>query len=144
MAKQKTTDIAHCQPTVRQSQKLFLATLSQTGTIIGACRLLGIDNHTPGRWLRKYPKFKEEFDLVKSHAEKYVIKDKIEHEFYNRALAGKEDGQSAIIGMFTLKRIDPAYRENAQVNLQVTGPVAVQFNVSQPANPSITQGEPEP
>ena len=133
MGKRILTDIAHCAPTVRQSQKSFLAALSQTGTIIAACRLIGIDNHTPGRWIRKYPKFKEEFDSVKEHAEQYLIKDQIEEQFYQRALAGKEDGQSAIIGMFTLKKIDPRYRDNAQVSVQLQGPVAIQFNVNLPS-----------
>jgi transposase-like protein len=147
MAKRILTDIAHCKPTVRQSQKTFLAALSQTGTIGAAAQLCGIDPHTPSRWIRKYPKFKEEFDTIKEHAERYVVADAIEAEFDRRALAGKEDGQSAIIGMFRLKRINPAYRDNAQMNVTVHGPVAIQFNLLTPAPaqaiPTVEQAEVE-
>ena len=142
MATHATKDIEHCKQTVRQSQKHFLAALSQCGTIIASCKAIGIDNHTVSRWLRKYPKFKEEFAAVKAHAEEYVIKDSIEHEFYSRALAGKEDGQSAIIGMFTLKKIDPRYRDNANVSVNLAGPVAIQFNLSPSEQPKqIGQSE---
>lgn len=115
---------------VLRSQKAFLAALEQTGTIVAASRMIGIDPHTPGRWLKKYPKFKELFDQAKLHAEQYILKDKIEANFHERALAGKEDGQSAIIGMFCLKKLDPSYRDNANVSVQLQGPVAVSFNIT--------------
>ena len=126
MAKKTLTDLEHCQPTVRASQKAFLAALTQTGTIISACRLIGIDNHTVSRWLRKYPKFQDEFAQAKDHAEQYVVKDAIEDHFYRRALAGKEDGQSAIIGMFTLKKIDPRYKDSNN-SVVLHGPVQINF-----------------
>lgn len=116
---------------VRQSQKAFLSALSQCGTYHKAATLIGIEPHTVSRWIQKYPKFAELATEIKEHALKTLILDNIESNFADRAVAGKEDGQSAIIGMFMAKRADPRYRDNAQVNVAVTGPVAIQFNLSQ-------------
>lgn len=76
---------------------------------------------------------------------KTLILDNIESNFADRAVAGKEDGQSAIIGMFLAKRADPRYRDNAQVNVTANGPVAIQFNLSNTPTEAkqIDQADPE-
>ena len=126
-------------PTTKARQKAFLVALSQCGTYKHAAELTGVEPHTISRWVKRFPQFKELADEAKAHADKYYVADAIEHNFYQRAVAGKEDGQSAIIGMFTLKRINPQYRENAQVNLTVAGPAAIQMNFG--ASKQIAQAE---
>lgn len=54
----------------------------------------------------------------------------IEDTFAERVKAGKDDPQSAVIGMFLAKKHDPSYRDNANVNVQLAGPVAIQFNLT--------------
>lgn len=114
--------------TTKARQKSFLVALSQCGIYRTAARLTGVEPHTISRWIKKSPSFKALADEAKAYADKYLVADAIEENFYQRAVAGKEDGQSAIIGMFTLKRINPAYRDNAVVHVNAQGPSAIQLN----------------
>ncbi len=117
---------------VKVRQRALLHALAQCGTYRAAARMVGIDNHTVSRWIKKYPKFKELAAQAKEHAEQYVVADAIEENFYQRAIAGKSDQQSAVIGMFTLKKINNSYRDNAVVQVNASGPVAMQFNFATP------------
>jgi hypothetical protein len=115
---------------IKAKQKAFLAALEQCGTYGKAAQMIGMEAHTITRWVQKYPKFRELAEAAKEHAEKYVVLDQIESSFYDRAIAGKDDPQSAIIGMYISKKIQPKYRENAQLQVNVAGPVAIQFNLT--------------
>ncbi len=124
--------LEHLAGHIKTRQKAFLAALEQLGTYGKAAKLTGIEYHTVSRWIRKYPKFKVLAEEAKTHAQKTIILDSIEGNFYDRVMEGKTDGQSAIIGMFLAKRIDPAYRDNAVVQVNASGPVAMQFNFATP------------
>lgn len=119
---------ANTELSVKVRQKAFLVALSQCATYSKACKMIGIDNHTVSRWIKKYPKFKELAAQAKAHAEQYVVLDRIEENFYERAVAGKADGSSALIGMFISKKINPQYRDNAVVSVTSHGPTAIQLN----------------
>lgn len=112
-------------------KKSALAAIEEHGTLVAAARSLGIDPHTISRWCKKDPEYAAKVAEAKAFSGKYHILDKIEQEFSSRALAGKDDPQSAVIGMFLAKKHDPSYRENAQLQVNVHGPVAIQFNLSQ-------------
>jgi hypothetical protein len=129
--------LEHLAGHIRTRQKSFLAALEHVGTYGKAAKLIGIEYHTVSRWIKKSSKFKQLAEDAKSHAQKTIILDSIEGNFYDRVMEGKTDGQSAIIGMFLAKRIDPAYRDNAIVNVQAHGPVAIQLNFG--ASPQLTK-----
>ena len=114
----------------RALQRATIAALRQTGTYKAAAELVGIDPHTITRWCHKFPEFRQLADEACDFADKYVVGDEIRHAFHKRAIAGKEDQQSAVIGMFLLKKADPRYRDNASVSVNLAGPVAIQFNLT--------------
>lgn len=45
----------------RKRQKAFLETFAKTGTIVGACRSLGISRETVRQWRKKDPAFEQAF-----------------------------------------------------------------------------------
>lgn len=120
-------------------QKAALAAIEEHGTLVAAARVLGIDPHTISRWCKKSDAYRDKVREAQAFSEEYHTLDKIKASFNERAIAGKEDGQSAIIGMFLAKKIDPRYRENAGVQINATGPVAVQLNFN--ASPQLTQAD---
>ena len=126
-------------------QKAALAAIEEHGTLVAAARVLGIDPHTISRWCKKSDAYAEKVKQAMAFSDTYHTLDAIKHNFKDRALAGKEDGQSAIIGMFLAKKIDPTYRENSGIQLNVQGPVAVQlnFNVSPQVIQADAQAEPK-
>ena len=129
----------------RALQRATIAALRQVGTYKAAAELVGIDPHTITRWCHKSPEFRQLADEACDFADKYVIADDIRSSFHKRAIAGKEDQQSAVIGMFLLKKADPRYRDNANVSVNLAGPVAIQFNLTpQPSEAKqIEQAETE-
>ena len=119
-------------------QQAALTALEQHGTICDAARAIGVDPHTISRWCKKSEAYAAKVKQAMAFADTYHTLDAIRSNFKQRALAGKDDGQSAIIGMFLAKKIDPSYRDNAAtVNVQV-GPVAIQFNLQ-----AVPQAEPQ-
>ena len=120
-------------------QKSALAAIEQHGTLVAAAKALNIDPHTISRWCKKNPEYARKVAEAKIHCDTYHIADEIKQSFRERAVAGKEDGSSAIIGMFLMKKIDPSYRENAVVNLTVAGPAAIQMNFG--ASKQIAQAD---
>lgn len=115
----------------RALQKAALAALEQHGTIVDAARAIGVDPHTISRWC-KSETYKAKVLAAQEFADRFHTLDQIKSNFKQRALAGKEDGQSAIIGMFLAKRIDPAYRDNAIVQVNAVGPSMIQMNFTAP------------
>lgn len=118
-------------------QRAVLNALRQTGTYKAAAELIGIAPLTITRWCQKSPEFRALADEACDWADKYVVGDAIRSVFHQRAIAGKADQQSAVIGMFMLKKADPRYRDNAVAQLTINGPVAVQLNFG--ASPQLTQ-----
>lgn len=133
------------QRATKAMQRAVLNALRQTGTYKAAAELVGIAPLTITRWCQKSPEFRQLADEACDWADKYVIADEIRSSFHKRAIAGKEDQQSAVIGMFMLKKADPRYRDNAAINVTANGPVAIQFNLSQasPEAKRLEQADPE-
>ncbi len=118
-------------------QKAALAAIEEHGTLVAAAKVLGIDPHTISRWCKKSDAYRDKVREAQAFSDHYHTLDAIKANFKDRALAGKEDGQSAIIGMFLAKKIDPTYRDNAVLAINAQGPVAVQLNFG--ASPQVTQ-----
>lgn len=132
----------------RALQRAVLSVVSKCGSYKQAAELVGISHVTIGRWCRKYPDFKEQLHAAKADYQEYVIGPQIEAVVHQRALAGKDDPQSAVLAMFALKKIDPSYRENNNLHINSSGPVSIQFGLdtgqtSQGTNP-VSDSPPDP
>lgn len=127
-------------------QRAIVAALMQVGTYKAAASMIGIEPHSITRWCKKDPEFARLCDEAIDHYDKYVIGPELKAHIHQRAQAGKDDPQSAILAMFSLKKIDPRYRDNAANSLTISGPVAVQFNLSASLSsaPSVSTRESVP
>ena len=124
----------------RTKKAAFLNALRETGDHQQACELAGIATCTPRQWARRSKEFAEEFRFAREQGDT-VLLSVLEAEIKKRALAGPSDPGSSNLLMFRTKRLDPAYRENAAVNVNAIGPVAIQLNFTVPA--SGTEALPE-
>lgn len=111
----------------RIRQDAFLKKLSETGSVTQSAAAADINLCTPYHWCEMDLDFKAAMESARAIGEKTVLA-LLEEEIQRRALAGKEDPGSPNLLMFRTKRLDPAYRENAVVNVNAVGPVAIQLN----------------
>lgn len=118
----------------RIRQEAFLGKLTETGSVTQSAAHAGVNLCTPYQWCEVDQDFKQAMESARALGEKTVLAC-LEEEIQRRALAGKEDSWSANLLMFRTKRLDPSYRDNAQVNVNAVGPVAIQFNLHVPQNP---------
>jgi hypothetical protein len=88
------------------------------------CKELGIDPSMPYTWATKSESFAKRLEEAKAKGEKVVL-DWYEQTADARAAAGKDDPGSTNLTMFRMKRLDPRYRDNAQINVLATGPIAL-------------------
>ena len=112
----------------KKRQTLFLHLLAETGRIKQTCHSLGLDPATPYIWGYKSEQFSKKFALAKAQGEK-VLLDTLEDQIDSRIMVGQRDPQSAVLTMFRTKRLDPRYRDNVAVNVQINGPQALVFEV---------------
>lgn len=115
----------------RLRQDAFLKKLSETGSVTQSAAAADINLCTPYHWCEMDLGFKAAMESARSIGEKTILA-LLETEIQRRALAGKEDPGSPNLLMFRTKRLDPAYRDNAVVNVNAVGPVAIQFNLNTP------------
>lgn len=118
-------------------QNDFLQLLSLTGQFRQSCLKLGIENAMPYKWAKQSEAFRKRLDEARAAGEK-VLLDRYEEIIDQRVETGQIDPQSAVLTMFRTKRLDPRYRDNAVVNVNAVGPVAIQFNLS-PSTPNDTK-----
>ena len=112
----------------RVRQETFLKKLSETGSVTQSAAFAGVNLCTPYHWCDVDPAFREAMESARSIGE-HVALATLETEIQRRALAGKEDPGSTNLLMFRTKRLDPRYRDNVAVNVQVNGPQALVFEV---------------
>jgi hypothetical protein len=111
----------------KQKQRDFLDALSQTGRHVQSCAVAGIVQSVPYQWASSNKEFAKRFEAAKAKGEK-VLLDSYEDLIDNRTAKGQSDPQSAVLTMFRTKRLDPRYRDNAVVQVNAVGPVAIQLN----------------
>lgn len=121
-------------------QDAFLALLQTTGNIRKTCELLDIAPQSPYEWASRSSAFAKRFEKAKERGER-VLLDEYEDIVDRRVNAYHLDQQSAVLTMFRMKRLDPRYRENAVLQVNATGPVAMQLNFAPPADKQLTQAD---
>jgi len=126
--------------TARQNH--FLELLSTSGLWKQSCEQLQLNPATPWLWGNKSERFKKRLDEARVAGEK-VLLNEYESQMHARILAGKDDPGSTNLTMFRVKRLDPAYRDNAVVNVNAVGPVAIQFNLNQSLPQARDEAEPQ-
>lgn len=115
----------HPPSITKAKQRDFLTVLvHERGNIRRACLRLGIGETMPHEWASKSAEFAKRLEEAKALGEKALL-DWYENKVDERADAGKEDPQSAVLTMFRMKKLDPRYRDNAQVNVIATGPLNI-------------------
>lgn len=126
----------HPPAVTRAKQAAFLQAYQQTCSVIKAAKAVGIDDNTPYQWAVRNEQFSKRFDELKQEAEKTLIA-RYENKFDTECLDDKEklNKVTVIASMFRMKRLDPRYRDNAQVNVNVAGPAGVVMEVI-----DVTQG----
>lgn len=116
----------------RTKKAVFLKALGEVGDHQQACQVAGIATCTPRQWARRSKEFAEGYRLARVEGD-LVLLAQYEQQMHRRIMEGKVDPQSAVLTMFRVKRLDPAYRDNAVVNVSAGGPVAIQLNFGVPA-----------
>lgn len=119
----------------RANQNKFLELLALTGEFRPSCDAIGISYNSPYQWAIKSDAFAKRLDAARAAGEK-VLLDRYEEQIDKRVFMGSADPQSAVLTMFRTKRLDPRYRDNAVLEINAKGPVAVQLNFG--ALPQVT------
>jgi hypothetical protein len=109
-----------------QYKKIFLQSFAKTGNVSKSCEITGIGRTVVYQeWLTKDPEFAADFEIAKR-----VYIDRLEAECDRRAMEGidkpvlwqgritdtyKEYSDTLL--MFRMKKLDPSYRENSQIQI---------------------------
>ena len=115
-------------------QRQFLELLAQTGRVKQTCDELGMSLYTPYAWAQRSERFAKNFEAVKQKAER-VLLAQYEGTLDDVVLQAKDIVDFYKVQnsrFFRMKRLDPLYRDNAQVAI-ISGPVQITFG-TQPAN----------
>ena len=80
----------------------------------------------PFQWINKDEDFAKKYAEAKELGEK-VILGQYESKVDQEALDKEFNKVTGVLTMFRMKKLDPAYRDNSQVHIQV-GPSAVHFD----------------
>lgn len=108
-------------PRVRKTQQqIFLQTLEETGNQLEACQRAGIAIRTVQYWAVKDDAFSQKRDEAQQIGD-LVTRMRYEHKLDRDCLSTTQfDKVTAILAMFRMKRLDPRYRDNTQVNVSQT------------------------
>ncbi len=108
----------------RAAQRVYLATLRRTGLKLTAAKKAGVHPSTPFEWAARDERFAEKVAEAQAigHGTRLA---RLEAEVHRRARAGTADGASALLLMFETKRHEPAYRDNARLDVYAQGPVSI-------------------
>ena len=112
----------------KAKQAIYLQHLVTTGRHGLSCEMTGIAPNLPFHWARTSIAFSKRFEDAKTLGEK-VLLAAMEEQIDSRIMVGQRDPQSAVLTMFRTKRLDPRYRDNVAVNVQINGPQALVFEV---------------
>ena len=91
-----------------EKQELFLQGLRETGTVLHAAELAGINRVTAYQWRRVFPEFRLAWDIALEDAT-----DKVERSLFNQAVSEK----NVVATIFYLKNNRHKYRERVTVDV---------------------------
>ncbi len=123
----------------RAKQRLFLAALRRTGLKLLAAKTAGVHPSTPFAWAARDDRFAEKAAEAQALGSGVRLA-RLEREVHRRALAGTKDQGSILALMFETKRHDPAYRENAGVQVLAQGPVMISLSLDPTPGPGLAAG----
>lgn len=109
----------------RQRQRAFLDALRQCGTVKEACEATGVSRDTVSRWKKDDKEFVVAYDDANDD-----FTESLEKVAFERA-----KDKSDLLLMFTLKKREPAYRDNFK--MEHTGEVSIKLvRYDEPAKPA--------
>ena len=130
-----TTNGSARNPLTRLAQqRVFLETLSVTGRMDHSCKAALICTSQPRKWGVRSELFAQKWTEAREFGEKALLaqyEDNLDATVLptKKALNLEDFVKTQIMRMFRMKRLDPQYRENAQVQIVATGPVAISMSV---------------
>src|SRR6266481_9971295 len=110
-------------------KKAFLIAYGKCGMVRTAARNAGVADHSHYLWMDKDPQYRQAFEDIQPRVTQ-MLRDHI----ISRATAAKKP--SDLLAMFEMKRRDPQYRDNFQIQVNSSGPTQVNFNISAPKLPN--------
>ena len=122
----------------KAKQERYLEARQRTGSHRDACAYADCDASMPFYWASKNLLFSKRLDQVTQQGDK-VLLSRYESTL-DQAVLGSDTidnvAKTQVLRMFRMKKLDPSYRENAQVQVHAVGPIAIQFNIAVPASPT--------
>jgi len=94
-------------------KRAFVKAFARSANVTQSAKASEIDRTTFYRWLKEDSDFAEQVQYAK---EDFI--ESLEKQLDARIKMGAKDPHSHILLMFRLKKLDPSYREGAQVNIQ--------------------------
>jgi hypothetical protein len=124
----------------RRKQQAFLQHLTTTGRLSQSCTVAQCSTAQPYEWAKRSVVFAKAFEEAKIAGEK-VLLAAYEHDMDMTLLPEQpmnidDFARTQNSRFFRMKRLDPAYRDNAVVNVNAVGPVAIQFNLNTSMQPT--------
>lgn len=116
----------------KAKQQRYLQILRETGSHAKSCQAAQIAPVSPFEWATKSALFAKEYEAAKTQGEQVLLK-RYESNL-DAVLLPDEDMKLDDFArlqnsrFFRMKRLDPAYRDNAVVQVNAAGPVAIQLN----------------
>ena len=109
--REKLAQYWEANPTdLAEKMDLFLAGLTQFGTVKHAAEYAQIDRNTAYDWRNRYPEFRRRWDLVLED-----VTDDVEKSLYNQAVSEK----NVVATIFYLKNNRNKYRDRVNVDVTV-------------------------
>lgn len=122
----------HSPAVTKAKQRIYLEALLETCSHRDACKVADIAENTPFAWATKSSDFAKRQEEIKKKTEGILLRryeDSLDKTLIQDCETIDEIAKLQNLRMFRMKKLDPSYRDNAQVNVLATGPVAIQFNI---------------
>ena len=113
-------------------QRAFLKAFAETGIYKLACEAAHVDDSTPCQWANRSKSFAKKRQAAQAQGEKILLaqyESSLDDNLLRKHTSFDDFIRGQVLRMFRMKRLDPQYRDNATVNVAITGPAAISFGV---------------
>ena len=124
---------------IKAKKKAILERIRETGRVAQSCRDLGLAVNQPYEWASRDDEFAKKFDAARQQGERVLLAQYEQHlDQHVQSVEGIDQYAKVQNSLFfRMKRLDPAYRDNAQVQV-ITGPINVMFGMDTSQTIDIT------
>lgn len=137
----------HPPAVTKAKQQRYLQVMSETGSHAQACKSAQISENAPCLWAQRSRVFAKEWELARERGEKVLLlkyESNLDQVLLPDNQLNIEDfAKLQNSRFFRMKRLDPRYRDNATVEVNVKGPAAVQINLGAPTQSTKADAQAE-